>query len=118
MPSAVGLPSAPEMAFHEAWPLRSSAADHHGDAPALDERSELDLPALGELAQNGRQLVQPPLDLGSEPPPETPPELSVEFRDASLAHRPTSRRISRASPAHTRIRARVEQPVRYAATRW
>jgi hypothetical protein len=43
------------------------------DAAALDERLELDLPALGEVAQHGGQRVEPVIDGGAaKSSPETP----------------------------------------------
>jgi len=49
------------------------------DMPATrDERAELDLPTLGERAQNGRQLIEPSVDLGSEARNETATDCGVD----------------------------------------
>jgi hypothetical protein len=72
---------------HGRTPIGHPAPEDNGHVPAGNERVELHLPTLRKSAQNGRQLVQPCADFGSEPRGETPTGSIVD--PGQRAHAPT-----------------------------
>ena len=54
--------------------------------PVGDERAQFELPTPRQRGQDGRELVQPHLDLTTVPRDHAPPQRVVEIRESGLTH--------------------------------